>query len=220
MSVEQSAAPVDAMDPRALRRALGSFVTGVTVVTTLDGEGRPRGLTANSFTSVSLDPPLVLVCIAQASSSCAVFAACGGFAVNVLGEEQRPLCDRFAARSADRFAGVAWAAGATGAPRLEGSLASLDCSVHGRVPAGDHMILIGRIEDYAVRPGRPLVFGQGGYMSAARSTISASAATSATRAASPGSTGRRLSTATSRDSRSDDPVPLDSTALTTIGKET
>lgn len=160
----ENAETVDRMEPRALRRALGNFVTGVTVVTTVDGEGRPRGLTANSFTSVSLDPPLVLVCIATASSSCAVFEASGGFAVNVLSEEQRPICDGFAARSADRFAGVAWAPGATGAPRLEGSLVSLDCSVHGRMPAGDHMILIGRVEDYAVLPGRPLVFGQGGYI--------------------------------------------------------
>ncbi|SMF36492.1 NADH-FMN oxidoreductase RutF, flavin reductase (DIM6/NTAB) family [Tistlia consotensis] len=159
-----SAARSGAIEPQALRAALGNFVTGVTVVTLVDPEGRPRGLTVNSFTSVSLDPPLILVCIANSSSSLPLLETCGGFGVNVLSEDQRGVCDVFAKRSADRFAGLAWTAGATAAPRIDGSLVSLDCSVHARVPAGDHLILIGRIEDYAVLPGRPLVFGQGGYV--------------------------------------------------------
>lgn len=151
-------------DPAALRAAFGNFVTGVTVVTALDGSRRPRGFTANSFTSVSLDPPLLLVCIAHSASVCAVFAAAEGFSVNVLSEEQRALGEGFARRAVDRFAGVDWVPGHTGAPRLTRSLVHLDCSVHRRVDAGDHMILIGRVRGHAVRAGRPLVFARGSFV--------------------------------------------------------
>jgi len=150
---------------QALRRAFANFVTGVTVVTTVDAEGRPRGLTANSFTSVSLDPPLVLVCIGEHSSNFDAFRACAGFTVNILAEEQRPVADLFASRQPDKFDRVAWRAGAVGTPRVDDSLAVFDCRMHDRVVAGDHMILIGEIEACDVRAGRPLVYAQGGYVS-------------------------------------------------------
>lgn len=153
------------VDKLALRRAFGNFVTGVTIVTAMDEVGRPRGLTVNSFTSVSLDPPLVLVCIADTAQSCDAFRRCSGFSVNVLHEEQRRYSDIFASKSPDKFERVEWSPGFTGAPRIAGSLAAFDCAVHERVQAGDHMILIGRIACFESCAGRPLVYGQGGYIS-------------------------------------------------------
>ena len=153
------------MDTLSLRRALGNFVTGVTVVTTTDELGRPRGLTANSFTSVSLDPPLVLVCIAGTAASCEAFERCNGFTVNVLHEEQQNVANVFASKSPDKFDRVNWTEGATGAPRIRGSLAVFDCQVHQRLPAGDHVILIGRVREFDTAARRPLVFGQGSYIS-------------------------------------------------------
>jgi flavin reductase (DIM6/NTAB) family NADH-FMN oxidoreductase RutF len=154
-----------AMDRLSLRCALGNFVTGVTVVTTMDELGRPRGLTANSFTSVSLDPPLVLVCIAATAASCGAFERCTGFTVNVLHEEQQTVAEIFASKSPDKFDRASWSEGATGAPRILGSLAIFDCQVHQRLPAGDHLILIGRVLEFDTAARRPLVFGQGSYIS-------------------------------------------------------
>ena len=151
------------IDTRALRDALGTFMTGVTVVTTRDAAGAPRGFTANSFTSVSLDPPLLLVCIAKASRSLETFTCAEGFAVNVLSDDQRDISTTFARPGGDRFAGLGWRAGASGAPILDGVAAWFDCSRHDVVDAGDHAILIGRIEEFASSERGALGFARGGY---------------------------------------------------------
>lgn len=151
-------------DPRAFRRALANFVTGVTVVTTTEDDGRPRGFTANSFTSVSLAPPLVLVCIGDTAASRAAFDRCEAFAINVLGEAQRPVSDIFASKAADKFAQVSWRPGRAGAPLIAGCLASFECAVHDRRQAGDHLLLIGEVAAFDAHDGRPLLYGQGGYL--------------------------------------------------------
>src|SRR5688500_2564601 len=128
-------------DPRTLRDALGCFATGVTVVTCLDGEGRPVGLTANSLTSVSLDPPLLLVCIAKAAASAAALVAAQNFAVNVLQTGQRPASIRFSTRDEDRFGTTPWSCGESGAPILKDSLGVFECEAFAVHEGGDHHIL-------------------------------------------------------------------------------
>ncbi|MDX8464002.1 flavin reductase family protein, partial [Mesorhizobium humile] len=121
-------AAVDAnFDSGEFRRALGSFLTGVTIVTTIGPESEPRGFTANSFTSVSLDPPLVLVCIAHKALGHPVFATAKSFAINVLNESQKAASGIFASKAADKFATVDWRPGQTGSPVLDGSVACFDC---------------------------------------------------------------------------------------------
>jgi len=151
-------------DPRDFRRALGSFATGVTVVTTLDETGVPVGFTANSFTSVSLDPPLILVCLAKAAVGCAIFEAAGRFAVNILADQQRDVSQVFASKGADKFGAVEWGGAKTGAPVLPGVTAHLDCETHDVVDAGDHIILIGRVVDYAYADRPPLCYCRGTYV--------------------------------------------------------
>lgn len=146
------------------RRALGAFVTGVTVVTTIQPDGSPRGFTANSFTSVSLDPPLVLVCIAKTASSHAVFSQTRHFAVSVLAEDQKAVSGVFASKAADKFAQVAWHARATGAPVMDGAAATFDCTTHEVVDAGDHIILIGRVIDFLHTSSSPLGYCRGAYV--------------------------------------------------------
>jgi flavin reductase (DIM6/NTAB) family NADH-FMN oxidoreductase RutF len=136
------------LDKRALRNAFGSFMTGVTVVTTLDANKAPIGFTANSFTSVSLDPPLLLISLAKSSSNLANFQAAEGFAVNILNEQQRDAANVFASRVEDRFAKVAWYRSPQGRPLLKDVCAWFDCSMHQQVEAGDHLLLIGRIEAF------------------------------------------------------------------------
>lgn len=151
-------------DNRELRRALGSFVTGVTVVTTIDELDRPRGLTVNSFASVSLDPPLISICIAEQAASFESFERESGFTVNILAENQRSVSDLFATKSPDKFAQVEWESGMTGAPRIKGSITVFDCQVHERIEAGDHLLIIGRIVNFETQPASPLVYAQGGYV--------------------------------------------------------
>ncbi|MGV6805090.1 MAG: flavin reductase family protein [Ruegeria sp.] len=148
-------------DPRALRNAFGTFLTGVTVVTTHDGIGQPIGFTANSFSSVSLDPPLVSVCLANTSGNFNTFSKTAGFAINILAEDQIELSNTFARPAEDRFAGVSWQAGPNGAPILAGVSAWFDCTVFKTVEAGDHLILIGRVEafDHSIAPGLGYVRG-------------------------------------------------------------
>ncbi|HYH20865.1 MAG TPA: flavin reductase family protein [Azospirillum sp.] len=148
------------LDPhtRALRDAYGRYATGVAIVTTLDPVGTPVGLTVNSFASVSLDPPLVLWSLMRGSASLDVFRDAGRFAVNVLTEEQRALSDRFAARVADRFAGIAWEPGLGGLPLLPGCLARFECTGHSHVEAGDHVVFLGRVHRFEHRDGTPLLF--------------------------------------------------------------
>ena len=151
-------------DPRTLRDALGCFATGVTVVTTRDADGRPLGLTANSFTSVSLDPPLILFCLAKTSGSLERFAEAGHFAVNVLHIGQQPVSSLFARRAEDRFRDVAWETWDTDAPILTGCLASFECASDKVVDAGDHLVFIGRVTRARFEPHRdPLLYFRGRY---------------------------------------------------------
>lgn len=152
-------------DGRDLRRAFGNFATGVTIVTTLDAAGNPCGFTANSFTSVSIDPPLLLVSIAKSAYGCEVFTASAGFAVNILARDQRELSNRFAAAGADKFAGLGWQGKASGAPVVDGVVAWFDCEHHQQVDAGDHVILIGKVLQYAYNTHTPLGFCRGAYVS-------------------------------------------------------
>ena len=144
-----------------LRHVLGHFVTGVTVVTTMSDDG-PVGMTVNSFTSVSLDPPLVLFCAAERSSTGRRVLEAGAFAVNILGREQEDLCRRFARPVPDRFAGIEIELGPTGSPILRDALASLDCRLADHMPSGDHVIVVGRVVEAGVRrDGEPLTFYKG-----------------------------------------------------------
>ncbi|MDR5759041.1 flavin reductase family protein [Caballeronia sp. LZ035] len=165
-----------AIDIAEFRRALGAFVTGVTVVTTIQPDGSPRGFTANSFTSVSLDPPLILVCIAKTASSHAVFSATDHFAVSVLAEGQKAVSGVFASKSADKFTQVDWHARITGAPLMNGAAASFDCKTHDVVDAGDHIILIGRVVDFAHSTSSPLGYCRGAYVNFSLSQDALSAA--------------------------------------------
>lgn len=151
-------------DPRELRNALGAFLTGVTVVTTRTVGGERRGFTANSFTSVSLDPPLVLVCLATSSSNHDAFAGGDGFAVNVLAEEQRDVAARFASRVDDRFAVGSWADGPAGHPVLAGAASWFDCTLERAIDGGDHVILLGRVLGFATTGGNPLGYLRGSYV--------------------------------------------------------
>lgn len=152
------------IDPQRLRQVLGHYPTGVTVVTAVDEDGEPTGMVLGSFTSVSLDPPLVAYLPQKSSSSYARLRASRSFCVNVLSADQEELCRRFAAKSDDKFRGVAWRPASGGAPILEGSLAWLECEVVRTVDAGDHDIVMGRVRDLGLPgPGSPLLFFQGGY---------------------------------------------------------
>lgn len=132
-------------DPRTLRDALGCFATGVTVVTCHAEDGTPAGLTVNSFTSVSLDPPLLLVCLAKPAASAAALIGASHFAVNVLQTGQQPASIRFATRDEDRFGTTPWACGEAGAPILEDSLGVFECRRHAVYDGGDHHILVGEV---------------------------------------------------------------------------
>ena len=153
------------IDARDLRSAFGHFATGVTVVTTLDTTGAPCGFTANSFTSVSIDPPLLLVNIARSAYGCDAFTGSRGFAVNILAANQRELSNRFARAGTDKFANQHWHAEITGSPIIEGVVAWFDCEHFEQVEAGDHIILIGRVLQYAYNTHAPLGFCRGAYVS-------------------------------------------------------
>lgn len=155
--------PPVAVDSESFRRACSKFATGITVATVLDSDGVPHGMTANSFTSVSCDPPLVLLCIDHRTTILPAFRAGIHFGINVLGEEQRQLSVRFAQKGRDRFDGIPWTAGQTGVPLLEDALACFECRITQRVTAGDHDIFIGEVTATVLREGRPLLFFNSGY---------------------------------------------------------
>ncbi|ABI78427.1 flavin reductase family protein [Hyphomonas neptunium ATCC 15444] len=151
-------------DARTLRDALGCFATGVTIMTASDASGQPVGLTANSFTSVSLDPPLLLACIAKTAASSEVFREAETFAVNVLHIGQQPTSIRFSRRDEDRFGATPWEPGLNGTPVLTGSLATFECARHAVHDGGDHIILIGQVERARFEPRRdPLLYFRGKY---------------------------------------------------------
>jgi flavin reductase (DIM6/NTAB) family NADH-FMN oxidoreductase RutF len=149
-------------DARALRDAFGCFTTGVTVITTVCADGRKVGLTANSFTSVSLDPPLALICVDLKSSSLPWLDAAGVFAVNVLHAEHQELARNFVRKDVDRFAGVDTETWKTGVPVLSGCMANFECETHQVFDAGDHRVYVGRVVKLRYDPDHePLVYLQG-----------------------------------------------------------
>jgi flavin reductase (DIM6/NTAB) family NADH-FMN oxidoreductase RutF/DNA-binding MarR family transcriptional regulator len=150
-------------DPRAFRRALGNFATGVTVVTAADASGRKVGVTANSFNSVSLDPPLVLWSIDKRSSSHGVFEEASHFAVNVLAADQIDLSNNFARPKDDRFAEIAYAPGEGGAPVFADCAARFHCEKYQQVDGGDHWIMIGKVVAFDDFGRSPLLYHQGAY---------------------------------------------------------
>lgn len=156
-----------AFDPRALRDAFGCFMTGVTVVTTTGSAGEPVGFTANSFSSVSLDPPLLLVSIGRSSRNFAHFINARGFAVNVLAEGQKEVSSTFARPVEDRFAAVTWQTGPAGSPVIEGVSAWFDCALWQAVEAGDHVILIGEVKGFSASQEPALGYYRGAYVTPA-----------------------------------------------------
>ncbi|MBY0341619.1 MAG: flavin reductase family protein [Rhodocyclaceae bacterium] len=146
------------LSPAMLRQAFGSFATGVTVVTALDARGNPVGLTANSFSAVSLEPPLLLWCISLTTPSFAAFRDCSHYAINVLSADQEDISNRFANPSADKFAGLEWTPGAGGAPVLAGCIANFECANTHGYPGGDHLIMVGQIAHCRVNLDAPLLF--------------------------------------------------------------
>lgn len=155
-----------AVSPRELRDVLGSFATGVTIITGVDEQDRPVGLTANSFNSVSLDPPLVLFSLDRNANCASAFAEGRPFVVNVLRDDQQPQSNHFASKTDDKFAEMdfTWTAGNNGCAVIEGALAHLECTCESLHEGGDHWIVIGRVSRIEADPeGRPLVFFRGRY---------------------------------------------------------
>ena len=146
------------------RAALGMFATGVTIVTARTADGQIIGLTANSFNSVSLDPPLVLWSLAQAAASLPAFRAGSHYAINVLANDQKPLAERFALKGTDRWSGVSFTDGLAGSPLLTGAAAAFECFNRSRYDEGDHVIFVGEVERCSWRAGAsPLLFHGGRY---------------------------------------------------------
>ena len=159
------------VDPAEFRRALSHYPTGVTIVTTLCPRGTKQGITANSFNSVSLDPPLVLLSLARSLACYEHFRSCRAFAVNLLRVGQEPLSARFASRGADKWAGVDHELGALGVPILRDRLAVFECRPYAQYDGGDHEILVGQVERFEITGGNlPLVYFQGGYRAFADDT--------------------------------------------------
>jgi flavin reductase (DIM6/NTAB) family NADH-FMN oxidoreductase RutF len=152
-----------AIDPRDFRNALGTFGTGVTIVTAMADDGKPYGVTCNSFASVSLNPPLVLWSLGMFSQGLTIFQNASHFTVNVLGASQRALAAQFATSSEDKFAGVKWTPGLGKAPVLANSVANFQCRAADRYYGGDHVIFLGAVEDYSYNREEPLLFARGGY---------------------------------------------------------
>ena len=146
------------VDPASFRRACARFATGITVATVSGDDGRPYGITANSFTSVSCSPPLVLICVDHRSSALLHFRACSTFGINVLDETQRDHSVRFSQKQSDRFEDIAWRMSDTGVPLLDGVLAQIECWVRQSLDAGDHTIFIGEVFRAWHRDGEPLLY--------------------------------------------------------------
>ncbi len=151
-------------DDRAFRNAMGNFCTGVVIATGMS-EGAPAGFAAQSFVSLSLDPPLVALCPGKSSSSWPKLRDSGSFCINILTAAQRPVCDTMAQSGGDKFAELEWRTGQTGSPILAGVLGYVDCDLEAEHDAGDHTIAIGRVRDFAILDDAadPLLFFRGGY---------------------------------------------------------
>lgn len=152
------------VDQLEFRSVMGHFATGVTIVTTHDGAGKLSGLTANAVASVSLEPPMVLVCVDKKSDSYPMFGASKAFAINILSNGQETLSRRFAKSGGDKFTGIGFRIGVSGSPLLADTIAFLDCQVRYEFDAGDHTIYIGEAVDIAVSSDSdPLLYFRGGY---------------------------------------------------------
>jgi flavin reductase (DIM6/NTAB) family NADH-FMN oxidoreductase RutF len=165
---QEAKAVAERFDRRDLRRALGQFATGVTVVTAGASDGRKIGVTVNSFSSVSLNPPLILWSLARQAPSFADFTTCTHFAVNVLEAKQHHLSRQFSTPLPDKFAGVDFAEGKAGVPIVQGAIAQFVCRKVKQYDGGDHVILLGEVEEYKYSEGEPLVFHSGRYRIATR----------------------------------------------------
>ena len=152
-----------ALDLREIRDIMGHFATGVTVVTTRDGAGSPFGLTVNAFTSLSLNPPLVVVCIDKAAQCYSCFEESKVFAVNVLSEDQEELSSRFATKGIEKFGEIKWHRGENNVPLLDGSIGTIECKIINSYEGGDHTIYLGEIVSANASEDRPLLFFKGKY---------------------------------------------------------
>jgi flavin reductase (DIM6/NTAB) family NADH-FMN oxidoreductase RutF len=165
MTVISTDAASPASDSTALRRCVGAFVTGVTVITALGADGQAEGITANSFSSLSLDPPLIVWSLRLSSRSFNTYKNAARFAVNILAEDQVDISNRFASSGVDRFEGVTYKPGLGGVPLIDGCVSYLECSLEASYPGGDHVLFVGRVERIHTYEGRPLAYGSGGYLS-------------------------------------------------------
>ena len=150
------------LDQARFREVLGHFATGVTIVTALE-EGQPVGFSCQSFAALSLDPPMVVLAPSRSSTSWPRIRAAGSFCVNILGEHQEAVCRAFAISGGDKFSGVGWRPGITGAPVIDGSLAVVECELGDIFEGGDHEIVTGRVVALDVGDGGPLLFYRGGF---------------------------------------------------------
>lgn len=151
------------IDVMELRKTLGCFATGVAVITATNSDGKPFGLTVNSFTSVSLEPPLVLWCLGKDSDTVEVFESVDRYGVNFLAEGQQELSNHFATRSKHDIGDIGHSIGENGCPILAGVVGSLECEVYQRIDAGDHIIMLGQVLAYQHSSEKPLLYVQGGY---------------------------------------------------------
>jgi flavin reductase (DIM6/NTAB) family NADH-FMN oxidoreductase RutF len=151
------------IDPRDFRNALGTYATGVTIITAAGANGKPYGLTCNSFASVSLNPPLVLWSLGMFSQALNTFQNASHFTVNVLDASQQALAAKFAKSTEDKFAGVEWTPGLGNAPVIAGCVANFQCRAANRYYGGDHVIFLGAVEAYAYNRKAPLLFAHGDY---------------------------------------------------------
>jgi flavin reductase (DIM6/NTAB) family NADH-FMN oxidoreductase RutF len=159
--IDIATAPND--DRRRLRHALGRFATGVAILSTCTADGKREGMTVNSFSALSLDPPMVLWSMRHEAASFDSFAAADHFAVSILGADQADLSHHFARPAADKFAGVDHDIGFGGCPLIRGAIATFECRVIERIMMGDHTLFIGTIQSYGIADGQPLVFSAGAY---------------------------------------------------------
>jgi flavin reductase (DIM6/NTAB) family NADH-FMN oxidoreductase RutF len=156
------------IDKDLFRAVLGRFASGVTIVTTTDADGKDHGMTVSAFSSLSLDPPLVIVCVAHNASMWPVIQQADVFAINILAADQEALSRRFSSKEDDRFDGVGFTRGNTGVALLDDTLAAVECRVTAIIPQGDHSILVGNVESGTARDLQPLLYYRGGYASLTR----------------------------------------------------
>lgn len=151
------------IEKNELRRVMGHFATGVTVITSIRTSGEMHGLTANAFSSVSLVPPLLLICVDKKAESYPCFEESKIFTVNILSSEQESISRKFAVSGGNKFEGISYRVGANGAPILDGAVAYLECKLAGTMDAGDHTVYLGEIEQAETHEAKPLLFFRGGY---------------------------------------------------------